>query len=54
MTNSVNFLALKYTCHDQFMIMSYAQFTDRSSLRDVEATLTVFLLKPLACFFLKT
>ncbi len=39
---SGNFHALKYTCRDQFMIMSYAQFTDRSSLRDIEATLMAF------------
>lgn len=50
---SGNFHALKYTCRDQFMIMSYAQFTDRSSLRDIKATLTAFSLKPLGWFFLK-
>ena len=27
------------TCIDQFKIMSFAQFTDRSSLRDIEMTL---------------
>lgn len=27
------------TCLDQFKIMSFAQFTDRSSLRDIEMTL---------------
>ena len=34
-----DFHALKFTCRDQFHVMSYAQFTDRSSLRDIEATL---------------
>ena len=37
--------ALKFTCRDQFFVMSYAQFTDRSSLRDIEATLTAFSAK---------
>ena len=27
------------TCIEQFKIMSFAQFTDRSSLRDIEMTL---------------
>ena len=40
-----DFHALKFTCRDQFRVMSYAQFTDRSSLRDIEATLTVFSAK---------
>jgi hypothetical protein len=31
--------AIKYTCRDQFRIMSFAQFTDRSGLRDIETTL---------------
>ncbi len=31
--------AIKFTCRDQFMAMSFAQFTDRSGLRDIEATL---------------
>lgn len=35
----------KFTCRDQFMVMSYAQFTRRSSLRAVEATLTAFSSK---------
>ena len=37
----------KFTCRDQFMVMSYAQFTRSSSLRGViEATLTAFSSKP--------
>ena len=35
----------KFTCRDQFMVMSYAQFTRSSSLRVVEATLTAFSSK---------
>lgn len=31
--------AIKFTCRDQFMVMSFAQFTDRSGLRDIETTL---------------
>ena len=31
--------AFKFTCRDQFMVMSFAQFTDRSGLRDIETTL---------------
>lgn len=31
--------AIKFTCRDQFMAMSFAQFTDRSGLRDIETTL---------------
>ena len=33
--------AIKFTCRDQFMIMSFAQFTDRSGLRDIETTLNL-------------
>ena len=40
-----DFHALKFTCRDQFLVMSYAQLTDRASLRDIEATLTVFSAK---------
>jgi len=32
----------KFTCRDQFKVMSYAQFTGCSSLRVIEATLTAF------------
>lgn len=35
----------KFTCRDQFMIMSYAQFTRISSLRVVEPTNTAFSSK---------
>ncbi len=35
----------KFTCRDQFMVMSYAQFTGGTSLRVVEATLTAFSSK---------
>lgn len=35
----------KFTCRDQFLVMSYAQFTGSSSLRVVEATLTAFSSK---------
>lgn len=35
----------KFTCRDQFMIMSYAQFTRSSSLRVVEPTHTAFSSK---------
>ena len=33
--------AVKFTCRDQFMVMSFAQFTDRSGLRDIETTLNL-------------
>lgn len=39
------FHAVGYTCRDHFMVMSFAQFTDRSGLRDIETTLTVFSSK---------
>ena len=31
--------AIKFNCRDQFMVMSFAQFTDRAGLRDIETTL---------------
>ncbi len=31
--------SIKYSCRDQFLVMSFAQFTDRSGLRDIETTL---------------
>lgn len=34
--------AKKYTCRDQFKVMSFAQLTGRTSLRIIEATLKVF------------
>ena len=33
--------AIKFNCRDQFMVMSFAQFTDRSGLRDIETTLNL-------------
>lgn len=33
--------AIKFTCRDQFMVMSFAQFTNRSGLRDIETTLNL-------------
>ena len=33
--------AVKFTCRDLFMVMSFAQFTDRSGLRDIETTLNL-------------
>lgn len=33
--------AVKFTFRDQFMVMSFAQFTDRSGLRDIETTLNL-------------
>ena len=32
---------IKFNCRDQFMVMSFAQFTDRSGLRDIETTLNL-------------
>lgn len=40
-----NYRTKKFTCRDQFLVMSYAQFTRSSSLRVVEATLTAFSSK---------
>lgn len=31
--------AIKFNCRDQFLVMNFSQFTDRSSLRDIETTL---------------
>lgn len=33
--------AINFNCRDQFMVMSFAQFTDRSGLRDIETTLNL-------------
>ncbi len=33
--------AIKFSCRDQFMLMIFAQFTDRSGLRDIETTLNL-------------
>lgn len=32
--------AIKFNCHDQFMVMSFSQFTDKASLREIATTLT--------------
>ncbi|HHV03478.1 MAG TPA: IS4 family transposase [Bacteroidales bacterium] len=32
---------IKFNCRDQFIVMSFAQFTDRSGLRDIETTLNL-------------
>ena len=37
-----DFHARRFTCRDQFLVMSYAQFTSSASLRSIEATLTAF------------
>lgn len=42
---SGDFHALKFTYRDQFRVISYAQFTDRISFRDIGATLSVFSTK---------
>ena len=33
--------SIKFSCCDQFMVMSFAQFTDRAGLRDIETTLNL-------------
>lgn len=33
---------IKFSCRDQFMVMSFAQFTNQQSLRTNEASLTAF------------
>ena len=33
--------SIKFHCRDQFMVMSFAQFTDRAGLRDIETTLNL-------------
>ena len=38
------------TCIDQFKIMSFAQFTDRSSLRDIEMSIYMNLFSVLRQF----
>ena len=34
---------IKFNCRDQFLVMSFAQFTNRSGLRDIETTLNLCL-----------
>lgn len=36
--------AIKFTCCDRFMVMSFAQFTDRFGLRDIETTFNLYSL----------
>ena len=33
--------AIKFNCRDQFMVMSFAQFTDRAGLRDIETVVSM-------------
>lgn len=33
--------AVKFTWRDQFMVMSFTQFTDRSVMKDIETTLNL-------------
>lgn len=35
-----NYRARNFSCRDQFLVMSYAQLTNRGSLRDIENCLT--------------
>ena len=37
-----DFHARRFTCRDQFLVMSYAQLTSSASLRSIEAQLTAF------------
>lgn len=34
---------IKFNCRDQFLVMSFAQFINRSGLRDIETTLNLCL-----------
>ena len=34
--------AIKFIYRDQFMVMSFAQFTDRSRLKNIETTLNLY------------
>lgn len=36
--------AIEFKCRDQFMVMSFAQFTDQVSLRSIDATLVALKL----------
>lgn len=40
-----DFHARRFTCRDQFHVMSYVQFTSSASLRSIEAQLTTFNFK---------
>lgn len=37
-----DFHARRFTCRDQFLVMSYAQLTSSASLRSIEAQLTAY------------
>lgn len=37
--------AIEFKCRDQFMVMSFAQFTDQVSLRSIDATLVALSSK---------
>ena len=37
--------AIKFNCRDQFMVMSFAQFTGQDSLRSIDATLVALSFK---------
>ena len=37
--------AIEFKCRDQFMVMSFAQFTDQVSLRSIDATLAALSSK---------
>lgn len=38
--------AIKFTCRDQFIVMSFAQFKDKSGLRDRDIETTLYLCSP--------
>ena len=40
-----NYRSRNFTCKDQFLVMSYAQLTNRGSLRDIENCLTALSSK---------
>ena len=43
--NNGNRHAIEFKCRDQFMVMSFAQFTDQDSLRSIDATLVALSSK---------
>lgn len=44
-----NYRTREFTCRDQFLVMSYAQLTNRDSLRDIENCLTALSSKLYHC-----
>lgn len=44
-----NFQIREFSCKNQFLVMSYAQSTNKDSLRDIENCLTVFSSKLYHC-----